>query len=542
MFDRVGRDLERGFSTWRAMSLSPLRQATFRMLWLATLTANFGAIIQLTGASWSMTELGASPGLVALVQTFSALPVVILALPAGALVDTADRRAIMVGAQTLSFLAALSLAGLAFAGSVTPLVLLAVATATGVATALYQPAWQASFADITTRDALPAAVGLNAVSFNIARSIGPALAGFIIAAGGTPVAFLGSALASMVALGILISWRPTRASVPLPPEPFGAAIVLGLRYVAMSPTLRAILVRAALCAFGFGVTIALVPLIAREQLNSSAIGFGLLLGGFGLGALIAATTLALLRQRLGNGRLVTLATAVYAVATLGVGFSSWTPLSILFMALNGACTIYATVTLHACVQLFSPRWVVGRTIALGFMATWGGVAAGSACWGLVAQEIGLSAAFAAAAAFLFATLIAARFATIPAHEEHDLNQVGREIAPTSLHVEAETGPVVIILEYRVPPASAAAFLDAAHQLGRTRRRDGAAHWSISQDLDNSELWLERIESATWNDFLRRVSRGTAADQATRERVLALCIVPPVVRRMVERPPGAQHLI
>lgn len=543
MLDKVANRVSQGVNAWRAASLSPLEVPLFRRLWLAAIASNFGSVIQMVGAAWAMTTLASSPHLVALVQTAALAPIVLLALPAGALADTADRRTLMLASQLIGLTGTLLLTVLAYSGMLTPTLLLACTALVGSAVALHTPAWQASFADFVPRQALPAAVGLNSLAYNVARSLGPALGGVIIAVAGAFATFAINAVSFLGIIAVLVANKLPRTPATLPPEPVGQAMVAGLRFVGLSPTLKTILIRSALFGFGGSAVWSLAPLITQERLSGGSISFGLLLGGFGAGSLIAAMLSAYVRGRLGNERVFSLATFAFAVSTIGVGASTWLPLSLVFMTAAGAAWIFAFTTTTTCIQYGSPRWVVGRAVSLSQVSVVGSIALGAAAWGWAAEHSTLLIAFCGAGAFLLASLAMTWLAPFPGTDFEDLTpRPPVDIRPPMLAVEPTTGPVFVTIEYEVPREKQDEFLAVMYALGHIRKRDGARRWGIQQDLDNPGIWVERIESPTWIDHLRRANRGTVADQELRERAEAFrAKSSTAIRRTVERPPGSTPL-
>ena len=241
---------------------SAFRHAIFRQVWVASLFSNFGALVQAVGAAWLMTTLSSSPQQVALVQASTTLPIMLLSLWAGAVADNHDRRLVMLGAQCFMLLVSITLAVCAWFGVLTPWLLLGFTFLIGCGGAFNNPAWQASVGDMVPRSVLPNAVALNSMGFNIARSVGPAIGGAIVAAAGAAAAFVLNAFTYVGLIVVLLRWRPERAPRRLPRERTGIAMSAGLRYVAMSPDLRLVMLRAALFGVAASAVPALMPLIA----------------------------------------------------------------------------------------------------------------------------------------------------------------------------------------------------------------------------------------------------------------------------------------
>src|SRR3954469_7321112 len=199
----------------------PLRQPIFRAIWLATLVSNFGGLVQAVAASWLMTTIAASPDMVALVQSSTTLPVMLFSLAAGAISDNYDRRLIMLIAQIFMFAVSVALAALAWFGLIGPWLLLTFTFLIGCGIALNNPAWQSSVGDMVPRHDIPAATILNSAGFNVARSVGPAIGGLIVASAGVATAFVINALSYVALIAVLARWHPNRPERLLPRETIG---------------------------------------------------------------------------------------------------------------------------------------------------------------------------------------------------------------------------------------------------------------------------------------------------------------------------------
>lgn len=525
----------------RASPFVPLRQPVFRAVWFASLASNFGGLIQAVGASWLMTSIAASADLVALVQASTTLPVMLFSLAAGAIADNYDRRRIMLTAQLFMFAVSIGLAVFSWFGWLTPWTLLAFTFLIGCGTALNNPAWQSSVGDMVPRQDVPAAVTLNSVAFNIARSVGPAIGGAIVAASGAFAAFAINAVSYVALLAVLWRWTPPKVERLLPRETLWIAMSAGLRYVAMSPNIRSVILRA--FAFGFGgiVVLALLPLIARDLVKGGPLVFGVLLGAFGAGAVAGAFLSARLRRMLTTEALVRLTFAAFAVAVAVMAVSTSLWLTMLALCVTGGSWVMTLSTFNATVQLSAPRWVVGRALALYQMGAFGGMALGSWVWGRAILHIGTEQTLLVAAFTLLAgAALGLRYA-LPPLEALNLDPLSRWREPkVAVDIEPRSGPVIVTIEYIIAEEDVVAFLGAMAERRRIRRRDGARHWALLRDLTNAELWIERYDSPTWVEYVRQNQRVTQADAEIGERVRALHKgpVPPVVHRMIERQTGS----
>ena len=273
--------------------------------------------MQSVGAAWLMTSLTTSALYVALIQTASALPFFVLALPAGSIGDIVDRRKLILGTELWMLAVGSVLAVATIAGAMTPWLLLLLTFALSAGDALESPAWRAIFPELVPREDLPPALALNGIEFNLARAVGPGLAGLIIAVAGIGVAFVLNAVSFLGVIVVIARWkRPVRKS-RLPAETVGGATVAAIRYVRYSPGIRILLFRSACVIFFSSAFWALLPPIAKRLSNSSW-GYGLLLGSFGVGAVVGAIVLQRTRKLLSVEAVVSAATAAFALVILAV--------------------------------------------------------------------------------------------------------------------------------------------------------------------------------------------------------------------------------
>ncbi|MFC4173429.1 MFS transporter [Microvirga sp. GCM10011540] len=518
-------------------SLSPFRHRIFLAVWIASLASNFGGLIQSVGAAWLMTSIGAPADLITLVQASSTLPIMLFALMAGAIADNFDRRKLMLTSQLFLLAVSVALTLCTYFGLVTPWLLLTFTFLVGCGAAFNGPAWQSLVGEMVPRSDLPSAIALNSMGFNIARSVGPALGGLIVAAAGAFAAFATNAVSYLGLIAVLARWQPVRAPRVLPPETLGSAMAAGVRYMAMSPNLGAVLLRGAVFGIAAIAIQALMPLIARDLIQGGPLTYGFLLGAFGAGAVGGALLSARLRQALSLEALVRIAFISFAVCATVAGLSSLALLTLVAMALGGASWVLALSSFNATVQLSSPRWVVGRALALYQMATFGGMAFGSWIWGVAAERYGTSDALLIAAGVLVAgATLGLRF-PLPELKTLNLDPLNRWTEPDlAVDIRPRSGPIVITIEYVIREADVVAFLAVMAERRRIRRRDGARHWTLLRDLENPEVWIERYHIPTWLDYIRHNQRITHADAAVGERLRELHQGPsrPRVRRMIER--------
>ncbi|QCO57334.1 MFS transporter (plasmid) [Pseudorhodobacter turbinis] len=518
-------------------TLTLFQNQTFRMLWIAALASNFGGLVQAVGAAWMMTSLTESQSMVALVQSSVTLPIMIFSLLAGVFADNFDRRKVMLIAQSFMLAVSMVLAVLAYEGMLTPWLLLGFTFLIGCGTALHNPSWQASMGDIVSRDELSAAVSLNSMGFNLMRSIGPAAGGAIVAIAGAAAAFTVNAFSYVGIIAALWFWRPATPQRRLPRERMGSAFSAGLRYVAMSPNLIKVIFRGFLFGLSAIAVLALLPLIVRELLQGGAFVYGVLLGCFGLGAVGGAFMNARLRARFQNERITQSAFLAFAVSCIILAISRHYVISGMALLFAGGSWVLALSLFNVTVQLSTPRWVVGRALALYQTGVFGGMAGGSWAWGAIAQNFGADVAmFLAAAMLVFGALVGLRL-PLPDSSELDLNPLNTfKEPPLRLELRQRSGPIMIMVDYEIEQKDVGEFLAVMSARRRIRIRDGAQQWTLLRDLENPDVWTETYHVPTWIEYVRHHERRTQADAESYEQVLKLHRGKerPKVHRMIER--------
>lgn len=397
-------------------ALAPFRFPAFRALWTANLASNLGSMVQSTGAAWLMTDLTHSHQLIALVQASTTIPILLLAVFAGAIADNHDRRKVMLAAQGIMLVASAALALMTWAGAIGPLTLLAFTLTVGAGTALNGPAWQASVRLQVGPGDLPQAISINTIAFNLARSVGPALGGLLIALTSPAHAFALNALSYLALIVVLLRWRP---EAPAPQrQPMFAAIRTGIAFCAGSSPVRRILLRGMTFGLGAAGFHALLPVVVRERIHGSEVDYGLLLGAFGVGSILTALWIAPARRRLGSEAVVSIAALVFAAMMLPIANAATLPPMLASALVAGGAWVATFTTLNVAMQLRSPEAILGRCLAIYQAVTFGGLALGAYALGLVADLTGVPTAIHGAAALLALSLPVMRWlAPMPAREE-----------------------------------------------------------------------------------------------------------------------------
>jgi len=518
-------------------ALAPFSHPIFRALWSATLLSNLGGLIQAVAAGWVMTTLTDSKEMVALVTASTMLPIMTLSLLSGVLADNYDRRRIMLAAQSLMLVVSVGLTLATYFDFLTPSLLLIFTFLIGCGGALHNPSWQATVGDIVPREQVPAAVMANGMSFNLMRSIGPALGGVIIVTIGAAAAFAINAVSYIALILVLTFWRRPAAVSALPREPFRQATTAGFRYVSLSPNLLRIILR----GFLFGImgisVLALLPLIAKDLLAGSASTYGFLLGFFGLGAVGGALSNARIRAKFSNEIIVRSTFTGMALGIILLSFGYGMFFSALALLLCGACWVTTNALLNVSLQLSTPRWVVGRSLSFYMMSNAGGMALGSWVWGLVAEMYGLQFALLASAVTLLLGVLIGLKLPLPEFERLDLTPLNRFIEPTlAVQLTQRTGPIMVTVDFDIGESDIPAFLEAMSARRRMRIRDGARRWSLLRDLEHPNTWTEKYYVATWVEYVRHNQRRTMSDSGISDALHKLHrgSEPPKVRRMIER--------
>ncbi|MGY4281718.1 MFS family permease [Bradyrhizobium sp. LM2.7] len=519
---------------------APLRDPTFRRIWLASLLSNLGILIQGVGAAWAMIEMTSSAHKVALVQTALLLPVMLIALPAGAIADMYDRRIVTLAALAIALCGATALTTLDLSGLTTPDLLLMLCFVVGGGMALMGPAWSSSVSEQVSPKTLPAAIALNGISYNIARSFGPALGGIVVATAGAGAAFAINSFLYLPLMLALFLWKRVAEPSGLPREHLSRAIVSGVRYIANSPSIKIVLARTMITGAVGSALQALMPLVARDLLHGGAQTYGIMLGAFGLGAIIGALNIGGMRRHMSGEAAVRACTLSMSAAIAAVALSQNSILTAAALVLAGAVWTIMWTLFNIGVQLSAPGWVAGRSVAAWQAAFSGGLALGSWSWGRLTDGVGVDITLLASAGMMLLLPLLGRWLRMPTITEGRENAEMLADPEVRLPLTYRSGPLVVELEYRVASENARAFYNVMQDVQLYRQRNGAYGWSIARDIADPGLWTERYHCPTWLDYLRHRNRWTGSERALDDQAMAFHFGPePVrIRRMLERPFGS----
>lgn len=484
-------------------TFAPLRHPAYRKVWLAAVVSNVGTFLQLTAAPWLMNQMTDSPLLVSLVTTALTLPRLFLTIPAGALADAFDRRNLMIFGNAISAVATLAMALLAFGGSITPTVLLALSFALGIGNAITLPAQQTLVPDLVPAEMRAQAITLNSAAFNVARAVGPSLGGLLVAAGLTATSFGLNAATFVLVIGVLLRF-PRQPAEDEGRGHLWRSAALGVRYVRFTRPIRILIVLTGLFTLTATSVQTLLPSVTSDDLGLGASGFGLLYGTFGLGALVAVTSRERARRRLG-AHMLPGAVTMFGMAGIGFGLALGPISAAVALAVCGVAWVWTLITLNASIQTLAPRWVRGRVVSLYLLAL-GLQPLGAFVAGALAEFVGSGRAVAVLCAGTTALGLFAFRVDLPV-----LGEIAEPVPPDDFSVprhavQVAGTPVMVSTTWQVDPDQVEEFLVTLRELRRTRFRTGAQRWSLFRDADRPYRITELFVVADWEEHLAQHAR------------------------------------
>lgn len=514
---------------------APLALSTFRWLWIAQLVSNTGTWMQTVGAQWMLVHQPNAASLTALAQAASLLPVLVVSLPAGVLADVLDRRRYLVGVFGAAVVVSGSLAALTQAGLVTPVVLLMLTFGLGVTNALAGPAWQAIQPELVPPRLIPAAAGLGSMNINIARAVGPAVAGALLLVVSPAVLFAINALSTVAVVVALVAWRrpvnPEREA-----EPLVSALRSGSRYVGNAPGVRRVLLRVALFVGPASALWALLAVVASQRLGLGPGGYGMLLGALGAGAVLGALAMARLRGLMSRGVLLAGSSVLFGLGMAGAALTSSAVLLVALLVLAGVGWLVVLSTFSTVLQLTLPAWVRARGMAIYLIVMIGGQGVGAVAWGVVAERLGIGHALLAATALLMLGVVSQAWWPLLARtgaQDPRVEAIWPEPdVDAGIDLDPRSGPVMVEIRH-VVTGDVERFLDAAQRVGVSRRRTGATSWAVYQDAADAAVFVEVFVVPTWGEHLRQHhERLTGYDRELDVRMRAFTDQPSVIRHLV----------
>jgi MFS family permease len=515
-------------------AIAPLRHNLFRLLWTTNLVVSVGVWLQNTGAGWLMTTLAPDALTVSLVQMATILPIFLLALPAGALADIVDRRLFIMITQGWMLAAAGGLAIMTYAGLTDATSLLAFTFAIGLGQAMNNPAWGSVLAESVPRHDLVQAITLNGIGFNLARAVGPALAGVLVLLGGPALAFGLNALSYFAVIVALLSWHRRPRGTSLPREHLIPAMRAGVRFVRHTPVMQAAMIRTGCFFFAAAAPWAVLPLIVKQQLHMEAGTYGLLLGLMGAGGVTAGLLLPQIRHRFSRGTIVFGSGLISCLGMALVGITQHWLLAAVGMVLFGIGWVAASSVAQGTAQMAAPPWVRSRALAIYQLGFNFALIVGTLFWGWLSTQIGLSQAMLAAAATGVVLSVLARRANIDL-EPNMIAAVPRDAPPVPEAVDPELIELVSegrnrVMEwqrYRINSGNSEQFIAAMAEVRDVRGRAGAVGWQLYEDIAHADGWVEVWTVENWTDHLREATRLSGADRAVLAQAMALHIDTPI---------------
>ena len=504
------------------------------MLFIAMVVSNIGNWMQMVGAQWLLIDEPDATTLIALIQTAMTLPLALFALPAGILADVVDRRRMLVVVQAVQLVLALLLTVLVFLGSIHPWVLLGLLAAFATTSAFALIPFQSSIIELVPRDQVPMAAAMTGLSANIARAIGPALAGVLVARFGTPLVFALNTVGVAVYLGSIIMWRREKESRPADRETFAKALATGMRFVRHSPHIRRLLLRVVLFTVPAQAIWALLPLVAKRQLQLDVGEYGLLLAAIGVGAVGAASMLPRLRRSLGTNHVIAATMLAYAVSLAGLTLARSLAEALPLLAIAGFGWIGTLSTIGGSLQLYLPGWVRSRGGAINTLVLFGGQAAGAAIWGSLATHMSLQATYWIAAAIIAASSTLAWLRPLGDIEDLDRSHANYWPTPAPL-IDPNAGheSVLVTIEYDIEAEDVEAYLEAMSFVRIVRLRSGGRDWELHRDVEQPHRFVESYAAASWEEHMRQHEvRLMESDRALEARATAFSRSPLIVQHYV----------
>jgi predicted MFS family arabinose efflux permease len=512
-----------------------LGNSAFMVILVATSLSSVGLAMFDTGSAWMMTSLNPSPRLVSAVQVATTLPLFLLTLPAGALSDVVDPRRLLIVTQTLAVAISVAFAATVSAGLAGPTSLLTTSFLMGLCGALAAPAWLLITTLLVRTVELDSAIAIDTAGYNVARAIGPAIAGYAIARLSIAVPFWGCCFGNLALLAALIWWRaPRRPKETLPAERLISAMTTGVRYVRYSREMDATLIRA-IAFFPFASAyLALLPLVARGQgRGDGAEVYGQLMAAVGVGSILATLALKWLKRRFGANGQAALGALGTVVSLVLLAAAHEPVLAFIASFISGAASIVALTTFFVSAQVSLPQWVRGRGLAIFLTVYFGALTLGSAVWGEVATVKGVPFALYCAGAGTLIGLALTWAWKLQTSEAQDLTPSMRWRAPSFANrVADDEGPILAIVEYLIDPSGSSAFLAVMQDISLERKRDGAYAWHMFEDPNQPGKMVETFLIPSLLELRYREARVTKADEMIENRAAQFLKAPAESRYLV----------
>ncbi len=504
-----------GGSTW-----SPLKSRLFTVLLLTGLFTQLAVFMNGLAGAWVLTDITDSPAIVASLQIALALPAFLLALLAGALADIVSRKRIIVVAQVGSVLVAGAFALLSAADAHTSVSVLGLTAALGIFTALAAPSWIAIIPGLVPRSELAGAMTLSSAGISAAMALGPALAGFVIAATGPTAVFVLDVVVLVAGLFALRVWSPA-PHTGLPAEHLASAVRIGLQYVRYDRPIKVVIGKVIPFAFAGTALVALLPAVARFRLDAGPALFGLLSGAGGVGAVLALLAMPRVRRRIGPDGIVLGSMLIEAGVFVTLATTTNITLVLAVLVVGGAATLAMISTVMTVLQVVLPAWIRGRGVAVYLLTLQGSFALGAFVWGSVAQETSLSTALVSAGVVMAGSALLVTL--LPLSRYMDVDTETAQLIPdppTVTSVHDEDGPILLTVDWDIEPERRDEFIAAMQPVRRALKRQGALSFHLVENVERPGHMVESFTMATWSEYRRLPQRSTVDDKAIHEALVA----------------------
>ena len=489
-------------------SMAPLRIATFRRLWIALVIFSLGHLVQVVASSWLILELTGSPLWVSAMIGAPTLPLLVLSLPAGAAADLFDRRIILLVSSAVLAAASVTMSVLSMLDALTPTRLVGLGLMIGCGVAFFNPAWHAIVPSLVPASLVPGAVSINSASGGVATALGPALGGILLATVGAGVSF---SVAAVGYLAVLVAIM-TSSTDALDSEKGSmvVAIATGIRYLRYSRGYLWLLLLGSLFGFASASLRAMLPNLTSDVLGGGSATYGVLLGLFGVGAMVGGLTRSWASDRIGN-EFLSVCIVGFGAVGIAVGLSRWVAVSAVVIALAGVVWTWILATLNSTYQVLTPDWVRGRTMGAFVLSVFGFMPLGAVTSGVLGSSIGADGAL---VAFSIAVVVIGALSLrmpIPVLGQIDAPAVVEPMAGSIPEVEDHDEPVLVITTWHVPDDRLGEFWPVLADLRRVRFRTGASQWSAYRDANDPNAISEVFTVSSWEQRVQQIKRlDTAA--------------------------------
>jgi MFS family permease len=494
---------------------SSLRNPVYLPFWSALVVSGSCVSAHEMAATWAMNSLGAPALWLSLMSSAGTLPFFLFTLPAGALADLVDRRQLMRVFNCWLACSAGLLALFAFLNKLTPEIILAGVFLLGTGFAFQAPVASASIPEIVGKEQLPSAIALGGIQMNLAGIIGPAIGGFLIPLVGVSAVFSLNALAFVLVLFAVMTWKRRSVAVNAPLEGFFDSLSGAMRYMRYAPGVRIILLRNLIFGVLVGAIPALLPVVGLKALHLDSIYLGLAFTCMGLGSLAgAALILEPARKKLKPNQMTMLAGIVLALSYALMAAVRHPQVFLIVAALAGAAWTVSASELWVAGQRVIPDWIRGRLNATHMMVSQGGISLAGLVWGALATMFGLEWALLSAGALGIASALTAKRWSIDFSAEVNPDPDPLPAEGDDRYIpESDDGPITTAIEIEVAPENHVRFFRLMKEVRLVFLRNGAVSARLDQDMENPNRFRLYAIVSSWAANQRLGQRITRDEHA-----------------------------